>query len=200
MKEFNNVKEMKPYYNAKTNTYEFECDVQFNFNVDVMANITAWDIKAWDIIAWDIIAWDIIAWNIEALNIIARDIKAWDIEALNIIAWNIEALNINAEDINAWDINAKDINAEDINARDINAKDINAEDINALNINYYAVCFAYKNINCTSIKGHRNNAKHFVLDGKITIKPKTYKIKIDDKEIELSEESYNNFKRQFKEE
>ena len=135
MKEFNNVKEMKPYYNAKTNTYEFECDVQFNFNVDVMANITAWDIIAWDIIAWDIIAWDIIAWNIEARN-----------------------------------------------------------------INYFAVCLAYKNINCTSIKGRRNNAKHFALDGKITIKPKTYKIKIDDKEIELSEESYNNFKRQFKEE
>ena len=124
-KEFNNIEEMKPYYNGETNTYEFMCNVQFNFNVNVNANI---------------------------------------------------------------------------NARDINALDINALDINANNINYYAVCFAYNNITCTSIKGSRDNAKHFVLDGKITIKPKTYKIKIDDKEIELSEESYNNFKQQFKEE
>ena len=134
-KEFNNIEEMKPYYNGETNTYEFMCNVQFNFNVNVNANI-----------------------------------------------------------------NARDINALDINARDINARDINARDINANNINYYAVCFAYNNITCTSIKGSRDNAKHFVLDGKITIKPKTYKIKIDDKEIELSEESYNNFKQQFKEE
>ena len=150
MKEFNNLEEMQPYYNAKTNTYEFDCDVQFNFNVNVRANI---------------IALNIIALNINALNIKTLNINALNINALNIKTLNITVLNITARDIN-----------------------------------YYAICLAYKNINCTSIKGRRNNAKHFALDGKITIKPKTYKIKIDDKEIELSEESYNNFKRQFKEE
>lgn len=54
----------------------------------------------------------------------------------------------------------------------IYARDINARNINALDINYYAVCFAYNNITCTSIQGRRDNAKHFVLDGEITIKPK----------------------------
>ena len=61
----------------------------------------------------------------------------------------------------------------DIEARievdgDINARNIIAGNINAGDINYYAVAFAYKNIKCKSIKGSRENSKHFVLDGKIT--------------------------------
>ena len=190
MKEFNNLKEMKPYYNKKTNTYEFMCDVQFNFNVSVMSNITALNITARDI---------------TALNINARHITASDINARNINVWNINSLNINARHITAWDITVKNIAALNINARHITAWDITVKNIAALNINandinYYAVCFAYYNIECTSIKGGRVNTKHFVLDGKITIKPKTYSITLDGKTIELSEESYNNFKAQFKEE
>lgn len=46
-----------------------------------------------------------------------------------------------------------------------------AGDINARNIKYWAVCFAYKNIKCKSIKGKRDNHKEpFVLDGTIEIK------------------------------
>ena len=73
---------------------------------------------------------------------------------------NITAGNIITWDINAWDITARNINAGDIIARNINAWDIN----------YYAVCFAYEHITCKSIKGRRENARHFCLDGKITIK------------------------------
>lgn len=69
-------------------------------------------------------------------------------------------------------INAGHINAGHINAGNIDAGNIKAWDINARDILYYAVCFAYQNIICTSIKGRRENAKHFVLDGEITIKPK----------------------------
>lgn len=76
-----------------------------------------------------------------------------------------KALNINALNINAWNINARNINAWNINAWDINARDINARDIN-----YYAVCFAYQNIKCQSIKGRREGARHFCLDGEIIIK------------------------------
>ena len=72
--------------------------------------------------------------------------------------------NINARNINAYDINALDIKAHNIKARDINAYDIKARDIT-----YHAVCFAYQDIECSSIKGRRVNAKHFVLDGKIKI-------------------------------
>jgi len=88
----------------------------------------------------------------------------------SITARNITAGDINARDITARDITAGDINAGDINARDINAWDINAWDINARDILYYAVCFAYQNIKCLSIKSKREVSKHFCLDGEITFK------------------------------
>ena len=46
---------------------------------------------------------------------------------------------------------------------------IHARNINAKDINYYAVCYAYENIKCKSIKGRKRNAKHFVLDGKMEV-------------------------------
>lgn len=72
-------------------------------------------------------------------------------------------------------ITADDITARYITAGNITAGNISAWDINALDINYYAVCFAYQNIKCESIKGSRENAKHFVLDGKITTKQEVKK-------------------------
>lgn len=78
--------------------------------------------------------------------------------------------NITAGNIDASDITAENINAGNINAWNIDAWNINAWNINALDILYYAVCFAYENIVCTSIKGRRENAKHFCLDGEIKIK------------------------------
>ena len=84
--------------------------------------------------------------------------------AKNIYAFDIEAFDINADDITAWNIRARDIKSKDITADDITAMDIEARDIN-----YYAVCFAYYNIKCTSIKGRRKNAKHFVLDGTLEV-------------------------------
>ena len=64
---------------------------------------------------------------------------------------------------------AYNISAVDINAFDIDANNIDAFDINACNITYYAVCYAYHNIRCQSIKGRRENHKHFVLDGVLDV-------------------------------
>jgi len=94
--------------------------------------------------------------------------------SINIEA-SINAEDINARDITAWNITARDITASDITASDINARDITAWNINARNINaedilYYAVCFAYQNIKCLSIKSKREVSKHFCLDGEITFK------------------------------
>ena len=72
--------------------------------------------------------------------------------------------NIDAFDIDAWNISAFNIKAWDIIANDINANNINAH-----NISYYAVCFAYCNIRCKSIKGEKENHKHFVLDGVLDV-------------------------------
>ena len=100
-----------------------------------------------------------------------------DDEYIDLVVFNFDLAinaNIDAMDINAWDIYANDINAWDINTRkiranDIYAWDIIASDINAKDISYFAVCYAYKNIICKSIKGRVPTAKHFVLYGKLEV-------------------------------
>ena len=94
--------------------------------------------------------------DVEA-NIDAGCIKALNINAINIKAWNIYTKDLDAYDIVAWDVYSLDIYACNIEAYNIKAR----------NISYFAVCFAYENIKCKSIKGRRENAKHFVLDGKL---------------------------------
>ena len=151
IKKFNSLKAIKKYYDESTNTYVFVENeeyievVVFDFDLNVEANIDAYDIEALNINAWDI----------KACNINADNIKVRDIEALNINAWNIDAYNIKAEDIITGDISACNIEAGDISANDIS---------------YHAVCFAYDSIKCKSIKGRRRNSKHFVLDGELIIK------------------------------
>lgn len=151
VKQFDSLEEIQKYYDKNTNTYVFAENgeyievVVFDFNLNVEANIEAYDIEALDINAWDI----------KACNINADNIKAWNIEAINIDAWNINAYNIKADDIITGDISACNIEAGDISAN---------------NISYHAVCFAYDSIKCKSIKGRRKNSKHFVLDGELIIK------------------------------
>ena len=151
VKQFDSLKEIQKYYDKNTNTYVFVENgeyieaVVFNFNLNVEANIEAYDIEALDINAWDI----------KACNINADNIKVRNIEAINIDAWNINAYNIKAGDIITGDINACNIEAGDISANDIS---------------YHAVCFAYDSIKCKSIKGRRRNSKHFVLDGELIMK------------------------------
>lgn len=79
---FNNLQEMKPYYNQETRTYVFEEDIKLNFNLEVDANICAWDINALDITTR----------NITALNIDARDISYW---AICIAYWSFKCKSVN---------------------------------------------------------------------------------------------------------
>ena len=124
-KIFNNLDEIKKYYDEKTNTYIFK---EYGMYIDLV--VFNFDLNAKS--------------NIYARNIYAR---------------NINALNINARDIYVCYLNANDIKAHDISTASINAD----------NIDYYAVCYAYENIKCNSIKGRKYNAKHFVLDGKVEV-------------------------------
>lgn len=94
---------------------------------------------------------------------------------INLVIFNFDldvSSNIEAYDINANNIDAYDIKAGNINALNVNSDNISAININANNISYYAVCFAYENIKCKSIKGRRKNHKHFVLDGKLDVEDK----------------------------
>lgn len=140
IKEFNSLEEIQKYYDEKSNTYVFKEADEY---IDLVVFNFDLDVRA----------------DIWTLDIIARNIKAKDIDA-----GDIKVCNINANNIIAYNINALDIRANNINARNIDANNINAKDIN-----YYAVCFAYNNIKCNSIKGRRKNAKHFVLDGELEI-------------------------------
>ena len=150
VKQFDNLEEIQKYYDKNTNTYVFVEDeeyievVVFDFDLNVEANIDAYDIEALNINAW----------NVNACNINADNIKVRDINAVNIDAWNIDAYNIKAGDIITGNISACNIEAGDITAN---------------NISYHAVCFAYDSIKCKSIKGRRKNAKHFVLDGELEV-------------------------------
>jgi len=115
--------------------------------------------------------WDI---NCRDINCYGN-INCWDINCCgNINCGDINCRDINCcGNINCWDINCGDINCYgNINCGDINCcGNINCGgDINCWDISYYAVCFAYNNIKCKSIKGRREHARHFVLDGKITVK------------------------------
>ena len=114
------------------------------------------------------------------------DIDA-SINAPTIKANNIKANNIKAHNINAWDINAYNINASKINAHNINA----------LDIKYYAFCIAYETLKVKTIKGRRPNSFHKCLDNEIEYKKDTKTISIDGKDIEISEESFEEFKKQF---
>lgn len=159
-KEFNNLEEIKKYYDEKTNTYVFKEDGQyinlvvFNFNLKIKADIDALNIKAL---------------NIKALNIKARDIEAKNIIAKDIYVFNIECADIDARKINALDINALNITAIDLYADNIDARNIEANNIYASYIHYWAVCFAYNNIKCKSIQGKIKDARGFVLDGNLEI-------------------------------
>ena len=170
IKEFNSIDEIQKYYDKKTNTYNFKEDgeyidlVIFYFDLNIPSNIKAFDINAQDIRACDINACNINAWDIIGGDIIAFNIKAGCIIANDISAWDIKNTNINARNVFARNITTSDIKADYISSRDINANNIKCFDID-----YYAVCFAYESIKCKSIKGHRENAKHFVLDGEVEI-------------------------------
>ena len=152
--------EMEKYYVKEVNTYVFNDNVEFLFDVEVDSHINAWRIYANNICAWNIDAC-----NIDANNIKAYDIDASDIDAHNINAHNIDACDITANDIDAWNIEAGDIYTWNISACDIKASDIRANDIN-----YSAVCYARYNIECNSIKGKFTNSKHFVLEGKLVVR------------------------------
>lgn len=149
IKDFYNLYEIQKYYDEKSNTYIFKESgeyielVVFKFNLNVNANIDAADVKAYDI---------------HANNIDVTDIRCYDIEVKNITANNITAYDIEANDIDSWNIKAHNIKANNIDAENIEADSINANDIS-----YLAVCFAYNDIECKTIKGRMKGAKHFVL-------------------------------------
>lgn len=142
--EFNSIEEIEKYYDKASNTYKF---IENGEYIDLVAFNFSLIVDA----------------NIDAFNIIARNIAALNIDVFDIKALEIDVQSLMAFDIKAYNIIAKNILANNILARNIDAK----------HISYYAVCYAYNNIRCKSIKGRISKAKHFVVKGEITIDGKT---------------------------
>ena len=57
----------------------------------------------------------------------------------------------------------------DLNCFNLNCFDLNCLDLNCRDLSYYAVAFAYTSFKCKSVKGRRENSKHFCLDGEVQI-------------------------------
>ena len=153
---FNNLKEMKKYYDKKTNTYRF---IENNKFIDEI--IINFDLN--------------IESNIEAHNVRGTSITAKNIHALNISAWEINAYDIESRCIDVGVIRARDIYTSTIEAMDIYARDINATfGIDAINIYardivYTATCSAYEDFKCNSIKCGHQIPLHYSLYGKLEV-------------------------------
>ena len=184
MKTIKDNDELKSY--IKNGQITFDCSIKCDFDINVSADIKALNIKAGDIKAW----------NIEAGNIKAVNIKAWNIEAGNIKAVNIEAWNIKAWNIEAGNIKAGDIEAGNIKAVNIKAGNIKAWNIEAGNISFYAFCISYITLKCKSISGRRENSIFKCLDNEVEYISADKIITIDGKDIKISEESFNELKKQ----
>ena len=110
--------------------------------------------------------------DVEFLFNVNMEANIW---ALDIKAQNINAWNIKAENVKAWNITVKTIDAYNMKVSNIKAINVGAWNIEAINIYaniivYYAVCFAYENIECIAIYGKYPNAKHFVFNGELIVK------------------------------
>lgn len=156
IKVLNNIKEIKKYYNRKTNTYDFRSKkgnfiekVILNFDLNVDSNIEALDI---------------IAPSITAKNINACDITVWDMNACD-----IKAHNINAGIIKARDIKGIHIKSMNIYARDIKVYGFTSVNIYARDIIYSTRCLAYDDFKCNSIKCTYPIPLHYTKYGKLEV-------------------------------
>ena len=153
---FNNLQEIKKYYDEETNTYRFIENNKFideiiiNFDLNIESNIEAHNVRGTSITAK----------NIHALNITAWDIKAHDIESRCIDVGMIRARDIYTSTIEAMDIYARDINA---------TFGIDAINIYARDIVYTATCSAYEDFKCNSIKCGHQIPLHYSLYGKLEV-------------------------------
>ena len=86
--------------------------------------------------------------------------------------WDLNCKNLDCRDLNCWDLNCGDLNCRDLNCWDLNCKNLNCWSLKAKNVSYYGVAFAYHSMEVESIKGRRDNSKHFCLDGEIILKKK----------------------------
>ena len=153
---FNNIEEIKKYYDEETNTYDFSNKkghsiekIILNFDLNVEANIVGNNISAPSITAKNIIVWNITVWDMNVCDIKSININAGMIKARDIVAFHINTMNIYARDIDTYSINAVNIYARDIL--------------------YTTMCSAYEDFKCNSIECIGPTPLHRTYYGKLEV-------------------------------
>ena len=118
-------------------------------------------------------------WIMEKDEIINEDLKVEgnilgkNGEIFNLqVKGNLDCWNLNCCNLNCWDLKCYNLDCRNLNCCNLDCCDLDCYDLDCWDLNFFAVCFAYDNIKCKSIKGRRENSRYFVLDGKIIINGK----------------------------
>jgi len=88
--------------------------------------------------------------NLKCLNLTCWDLTCWDLKCLNLKCLNLNCFDLTCRNITCWDLTCGNLKCRDLS--------------------YYALCFAYHSITCTSYKARREvHQKPICLDGELTI-------------------------------
>ncbi len=129
-------------------------DTIINDDLTVEGNIRCeggnWNLKCFDLECNDLKCFDLECNDLKCFDLECNDLKCCNLECYNLECYNLKCLNLNCENLNCWNLKAK-------------------------NVSYYAIAFAYYSMEVESIKGRRDNSKHFCLDDEIALKKKVPK-------------------------
>ena len=93
------------------------------------------------------------------------DLNCWSLDCLN-----LDCLNLTCENLTCENLNCRDLTCWDIDCLNLKCWDIDCFNLNCLNLSYYARCFAYYSITCTSYKARREvHQEPMCLEGELTI-------------------------------
>jgi len=159
----------------------FECDISIKASIVVTkGNLTCRDLTCWDLTCrnldcWNLTCGDLTCGDLTCWDLTCRNLDCWDIDCLNITCWDIKCENLNCGDIKCGDLTCGDLKCWNLTCRDLTCRDINCLNLTCLNLkcrdlSYFALCFAYQSIKCTSYKARREvHQKPICLDGELTI-------------------------------
>jgi len=129
----------------------FECDISIRASIVVTkGNLTCWDLTCFDLTCWDLNCW----------NLTCRDLTCEDLTCED-----LKCRNLNCRNLDCWNLTCRDLTCRNLKCLNLECWNITCRDLS-----YYALCFAYHSIKCTSYKARREvHQKPMCLDGEITI-------------------------------
>ena len=109
--------------------------------------------------------WDLKCWDLDCEDLDCEDLKCRDLKCMDLKCMDLDCRDLDCKNLDCWNLKCDNLNCGDLNCGELKAR----------NVSYYGVAFAYSSMEVESIKGRRDNSKHFCLDSKIVIKKKVPK-------------------------